>query len=48
VVNLIVKMAMSLDGFVGGPNCEADWLFRSSDEESTAHGRARISTLVIM
>jgi dihydrofolate reductase len=34
--NLIVKMSMSLDGFVGGPNGEADWLFRSSDEESTA------------
>jgi dihydrofolate reductase len=27
---LILKMSMSLDGFVAGPNGEADWVFRSS------------------
>lgn len=31
---LILKMSMSLDGFVAGPNGEIDWLFRSSDEGS--------------
>lgn len=25
--NLILKMAMTLDGFVCGPNGELDWLF---------------------
>lgn len=29
---LILKMSMSLDGFVAGPNGEADWMFRSRDE----------------
>ena len=29
---LVLKMSMSLDGFVGGPNGEIDWLFRSKDE----------------
>lgn len=29
---LVLKMSMSLDGFVGGPNGEIDWLIRSSDE----------------
>ncbi|HVX97953.1 MAG TPA: dihydrofolate reductase family protein [Polyangia bacterium] len=33
---LILKMSMSLDGFVGGPNGEIDWLFRSMDAEATA------------
>ena len=33
---LIMKMSASLDGFVGGPNGENDWIFRSSDEESSA------------
>ncbi len=28
---LVLKMSMSLDGFVGGPNGEIDWLFRSMD-----------------
>ncbi|RAO78049.1 dihydrofolate reductase family protein [Dyella jiangningensis] len=31
---LILKMSISLDGFVAGPNGEIDWLFRSSDEGS--------------
>lgn len=33
---LILKMSMSLDGFVGGPNGEIDWLLRSQGEDSTA------------
>ena len=31
---LIMKMSISLDGFVSGPNGKNDWIFRSSDEES--------------
>ena len=27
--NLILKMSMSLDGFVGGPDAELEWLFRN-------------------
>jgi dihydrofolate reductase len=27
---LVLKMSISLDGFVAGPNGEADWIFRSS------------------
>jgi dihydrofolate reductase len=33
---LILKMSMSIDGFVAGPNGEIDWIFRSSSEASTA------------
>lgn len=33
---LIMKMSMSVDGFVGGPNGENDWIFKSSDEKSRA------------
>jgi dihydrofolate reductase len=33
---LILKMSMSLDGFVAGPNGEADWIFRSQSDDSTA------------
>ena len=33
---LMMKMSMSIDGFVGGPNGENDWVFRSSDETSRA------------
>ena len=29
---LILKMSISADGFVGGPNGEIDWIFRSVDE----------------
>jgi dihydrofolate reductase len=31
---LIMKMSMSLDGFVSGPHDENDWVFKSSDETS--------------
>ena len=33
---LVLKMSLSIDGFVGGPNGEADWLFRSIDDASAA------------
>lgn len=33
---LILKMSMSCDGFVGGPNGEIDWILRSLDEGATA------------
>lgn len=34
---LVLKMSVSLDGFVAGPNGEADWVFRSSGgADSTA------------
>ena len=32
---LILKMSISVDGFVGGPNGEIDWLFRNMDESVT-------------
>jgi dihydrofolate reductase len=32
---LILKMSMTTDGFVGGPNGEIDWLFESLDQEAT-------------
>jgi dihydrofolate reductase len=30
---LVLKMSVSVDGFVGGPNGESDWIFRTGDEE---------------
>jgi len=33
---LILKMSISLDGFVAGPNGESDWIFRTADGESNA------------
>jgi hypothetical protein len=33
---LIPQMSMSLDGVVGRPNGEIDWLIRSRDEGATA------------
>jgi dihydrofolate reductase len=33
---LVLKMSMSLDGFVCGPNNEADWIFTTSSASSTA------------
>jgi len=32
---LILKMSISADGFVAGPNGEIDWIFRSMDENIT-------------
>ena len=31
---LILKMSVSLDGFVSGPNGESDWIFRTSSPDS--------------
>jgi dihydrofolate reductase len=33
---LIMKMSMSVDGYVAGPNGEFDWVFKSSTPESKA------------
>jgi dihydrofolate reductase len=35
---LIMKMSITVDGFVSGPNGENDWVFKSSDETSRASG----------
>jgi len=32
---LVLKMSVSLDGFVAGPNGEADWVFRTQGDDST-------------
>src|SRR3954452_14647428 len=42
---LILKMSMSLDGFVAGPNGETDWLFRLQDDEATEWTVAAISNV---
>jgi dihydrofolate reductase len=33
---LVLKMSMSVDGFVGRPNGEIEWIFRSFDDALTA------------
>jgi dihydrofolate reductase len=33
---LLLKISVSIDGFVGGPHGEIDWLFRSLDDAATA------------
>ncbi|PSL43028.1 dihydrofolate reductase [Chitinophaga niastensis] len=45
-----MKMSISVDGFVGGPNAESDWIFKSSDEASRAWSveRIREAGLIIM
>jgi dihydrofolate reductase len=47
---LIMKMSITIDGFVAGLNGEADWIFRSSDETSRnwSLGRSYDASLVIM
>jgi dihydrofolate reductase len=47
---LIMKMSISLDGFVGGPNAGNDWVFKTGDEESKAWsvGQIREAGLIIM
>src|SRR5882672_4673804 len=47
---LMMKMSISVDGFVGGPNGATDWIFKSSDEESTAWavGPVREAGLIII
>jgi dihydrofolate reductase len=36
VRKLILKMSITLDGFVGGTNGEIDWIFKTSSEDSKA------------
>lgn len=45
-----MKMSISVDGFVGGPNGEKDWVFKSSDEASKdwSVGQIREAGLIIM
>src|SRR5258708_2013995 len=38
---LIMKMSMTIDGFVGSPNGGNDWVIKSSDETSKASGVER-------
>lgn len=47
---LIMKMSITVDGFVAGPDGEKDWLFRSSDETSRTWlaERNREAGLIIM
>ena len=47
---LIMKMSVSLDGFVAGSNGEKDWVFKTGDEESLAWsvGKIRDAGLIIM
>jgi dihydrofolate reductase len=47
---LMMKMSVSLDGFVGGPNGENDWIFKTGDEESKAYSveLCRTPGLIIM
>lgn len=47
---LIMKMSISVDGFVADINGKADWIFRSSDETSRAWslGRSYDVSLIIM
>jgi dihydrofolate reductase len=47
---LIMKMSISLDGFVATSNGENDWIFKSSDEASLAWsvGQSREAGLIIM
>jgi dihydrofolate reductase len=47
---LIVKMSMSLDGFVSGPDDQKDWVFKTGDEESLAWSAGEISQagLIVM
>jgi dihydrofolate reductase len=33
---LVLKMSLSLDGFVAGPTGEIDWIFRTSDDKAAA------------
>jgi dihydrofolate reductase len=47
---LIMKMSMSVDGFVAGVNGEKDWIFKTGDEQSKAWavGQSRDAGLIIM
>src|SRR5258708_3090542 len=47
---LIMKMSISVDGFVAGVNGKNDWIFKTGDEESLAWsvGKIREAGLLIM
>ena len=47
---LIMKMSVSIDGFVAGVNGENDWIFKTGDEESLAWsvGQSWEAGLIIM
>lgn len=47
---LQMKMSMSIDGFVSGPNGENDWIFKTGDEQSKAWAveQSRDAGLIIM
>lgn len=47
---LIMKMSITVDGFVADSNGKADWIFRSSDETSRSWslGRSYDASLIIM
>jgi dihydrofolate reductase len=47
---LIMKMSMSLDGFVSSPDGKNDWVFKTGDEDSLAWSLAAVSNagLIIM
>ncbi|MHA4807475.1 dihydrofolate reductase family protein [Flavitalea flava] len=47
---LIMKMSLSVDGFVAGPNGKNDWIFKNSDEASREWSVAqfREAGLIIM
>lgn len=47
---LIMKMSITIDGFVAGLDGKADWIFRSSDETSRAWSleRSYDASLIIM
>ncbi len=40
---LILKMSISIDGFVAGPNGELDWIFTTTDEASTRWTMATVT-----
>jgi dihydrofolate reductase len=39
---LILRMNLSLDGFVGGPNGEIDWIFKSFDASASSYAVASL------
>jgi len=43
MAELVLKMSMTIDGFVGGPNGEMDWQTRSRDPEGAAWVLASIA-----
>jgi len=47
---LIMKMSVSIDGFVAGPNGDNSWIFKTGDQESKAWavGQSRDAGLIIM